>query len=480
MYRWRWPFIIFVSTVAIRLIGLGGESLWYDEAFSATLARLPLQQMIHATAGDVHPPLWYLTLWGFTHVFGYSEFWLRFPAAMFSGLAAVELYLVVKQTKDHRAGVVASGFYIASAGMQYYAQEARMYSMLTWLVFLSLRSIQDNNRLRFIPALALSMYSQNLSAVYVAPLAALAIWKWRKQSMLPLALAGASYLPWLGVLVRQISDISSGGYWIVPDHIGGVFYYWLYGTFGNRLPGWSQLHMVFAAIGLTFASIFALRKDFKKHIPLLVMALVPAAELFTISQLWQPMLLPRALLPASAGILGVWGSGMVQMPKPSRYASIAIAGTMLLIGLGNYYLDPTVRRLPAREDAELIAAHYQPGDALYHMNSGTAITYAYYLSDIPYYITPATQTLRHGLTDRTKAAIGLDQHESNVESIEKAYRRLWLFRVVGPAISAEEIAAGDHILAKYPVIDEWLIAESEWFGMTIYLLDLEPRYGMAK
>jgi len=38
------------------------EPLWYDEAFSAAVARLPVDRMIAATAGDVHPPGYYVAL----------------------------------------------------------------------------------------------------------------------------------------------------------------------------------------------------------------------------------------------------------------------------------------------------------------------------------------------------------------------------------------------------------------------------------
>ncbi|MCB0134971.1 MAG: glycosyltransferase family 39 protein, partial [Caldilineaceae bacterium] len=47
---------------ALRLLHLGAESLWYDETVSVHLARQPIPAMIAHTAGDIHPPGYYLLL----------------------------------------------------------------------------------------------------------------------------------------------------------------------------------------------------------------------------------------------------------------------------------------------------------------------------------------------------------------------------------------------------------------------------------
>ena len=51
---------------ALRLHRLGAESLWYDETVSVHLARKPIAEMLAHTAGDIHPPGYYLLLhlWG--------------------------------------------------------------------------------------------------------------------------------------------------------------------------------------------------------------------------------------------------------------------------------------------------------------------------------------------------------------------------------------------------------------------------------
>src|SRR6185369_16047245 len=81
---WGW---LMVLAAGLRLVGLGSESLWYDETFTALLAKLDLPHMLAAVRGDVHPPLWYLIEWLNVRIFGGSEFAMRLPAALFSVLA---------------------------------------------------------------------------------------------------------------------------------------------------------------------------------------------------------------------------------------------------------------------------------------------------------------------------------------------------------------------------------------------------------
>ena len=47
-------------------------SVWFDEAFSVYLARFNIAEIVHFTSLDVHPPLYYWLLKGWTVIFGHS------------------------------------------------------------------------------------------------------------------------------------------------------------------------------------------------------------------------------------------------------------------------------------------------------------------------------------------------------------------------------------------------------------------------
>ena len=48
--------LIVMGGFLLRLIRLGEQSLWYDETVSAYLASQSISDLIHHTAGDIHPP----------------------------------------------------------------------------------------------------------------------------------------------------------------------------------------------------------------------------------------------------------------------------------------------------------------------------------------------------------------------------------------------------------------------------------------
>lgn len=477
--RWQWPIILFASTLGIRMAGLGSEALWYDESFSAALGRLPLPQMIQATAGDVHPPLWYLVVWLVSHLGGTSEFWLRVPAALFSAGAVTELYLLVRNMVDHRTGLWSAGLMAFSAGMQYYGQEGRQYSLFTFLIMMCLRSALEDKRWRFAPTLALSLYTHNLAALYAVPLAGIALWKWRKDALLPLAIAGWSYAPWFAVLVRQLGDLSQG-YWIAEGGIGGTIYYWIYGSFGTRVPGWATIHTSLTAIVMTIGSLWAIRRDLKKYAPLLAVAGIPALELFTVSTVWQPMMLARGLLPSSAGVLGLWGLGLSKMNKQARTFALVILVPMIALSMVNYFTDPTVKRAPADPQIEIIESNWQSGDVIYHTTIATPIGYSYYLPEYDFAIMPGGNE-RGGLTRTTRDALGLSEHEMPVETLTgQGYRRAFVVWATGTSISDQQIAEASAIMDAYPVLKTWPIADTRFGDMTIYLVDLRGGYGMAR
>jgi len=91
----RWGFGLWVTLLAaaVRLCGLGVQSLWLDEAFSHLFATLPLDMVWQAMIVDaVHPPLYYLLMRLVIVLVGGSEFALRFPSALAGVLTVALLY----------------------------------------------------------------------------------------------------------------------------------------------------------------------------------------------------------------------------------------------------------------------------------------------------------------------------------------------------------------------------------------------------
>lgn len=116
--------------MGLRFYRLEAQSLWYDEGTSARLSEGPLRHILESVAQDIHPPLYYVLLHGWTALAGRSEFSLR----AFSALTGVLLIAAVGNLTARLFGREAGGIATLLTAVHplaiYYAQEVRMYTLL--------------------------------------------------------------------------------------------------------------------------------------------------------------------------------------------------------------------------------------------------------------------------------------------------------------------------------------------------------------
>ncbi|MCB2155074.1 glycosyltransferase family 39 protein [bacterium] len=125
---------ILLLAAAVHLTGLGQESLWADEFYTLlTVDQDSAADVVEAVAQrDPHPPLYFLTLYGWTRYAGLTDKALRLPSAL-GGIASVWLmYLVALQIwpGSRRRALLAALIAALSPFLAWYAQEARSYSLL--------------------------------------------------------------------------------------------------------------------------------------------------------------------------------------------------------------------------------------------------------------------------------------------------------------------------------------------------------------
>ena len=125
---------IFLLAFTLFLHHLDAQSLWYDEAVSARLATMSVADLVRWTAADIQPPLYYLLLHGWQGLFGNGEWALRALSAWWAFLAVAIGYALAYRITHTRAAARLTALALATAPwMVYYAQEARMYTMLVAL-----------------------------------------------------------------------------------------------------------------------------------------------------------------------------------------------------------------------------------------------------------------------------------------------------------------------------------------------------------
>jgi hypothetical protein len=235
--------LITLLALGLRLFGLDSQSLWYDEAFSVYLARMGLAEITARTAADIQPPLYYYLLHGWIQLVGDSERGLRGLSLLFGVLtvplmyaAAWQLFSRLPATQRRLAGLLAALLVAISPLHVWYGQEARMYTLLTFLCLLSSyllllvipRSIRGQNRWATL-ALWAAYTLVNIAALYTHYFAVFCLGfqalylflVWWEAGLRParlilgglasLLVTALAFLPWLPNLITRYGADAS--YW---------------------------------------------------------------------------------------------------------------------------------------------------------------------------------------------------------------------------------------------------------------------------
>lgn len=129
--------LLSILAFALRIFQLATQSFWYDEAFSVYLARFDLGTITARTAADIQPPFYYYLLNVWMLFVGDSEFAVRFLSLVFGVLTIPLMYVTARRLFNSTAALFAALIATFSALYVWYSQEARMYTLITFLGLLS-------------------------------------------------------------------------------------------------------------------------------------------------------------------------------------------------------------------------------------------------------------------------------------------------------------------------------------------------------
>lgn len=146
--------ILILAGAIIRLHNLGWNSLWLDEAATLFYAESGFAgAWHHFVSGEYNPPLFYWVTTAMLTV-GRSEFVLRlFPCLI--GIATIPLmYIVGKEWRNERIGLISSALVAFIPFHVFYSQEARAYTFAVFLVlamfYTYMRATRENKRMWWI------------------------------------------------------------------------------------------------------------------------------------------------------------------------------------------------------------------------------------------------------------------------------------------------------------------------------------------
>lgn len=441
--------IIFALAAACRLFAIHAAPLWYDENFTLVLARLPFDRMIAATAGDVHPPLWYLIEWIIFHAFPAAPVWtLRLPAAAFSLLALYGFDQLCDQIQlPARTRIIALCMMAFLPFQLWYAQEGRMYAMLECLVILALLFGLRRQWVAFTVVAVALPYTQNYGVIYLIVIAVVLFvedrsqWQYIFLSGMTSALA---FSPWAYVVKSQMTEIA-GRYWIMDAGPGAVLnaIYKQFWASAMLEPGVITSH-VLTFVVLILGTVYILRRA--DHLPariILMMAWAPVALSWLISLTWQPILLFRPLIGISPFLYIIAASAFAEVsPENARrdlvYAACFFA-PVFMFGFAGYYINiPAMKGEGAVSSMvqalTYIRANWQEGDVIYYADDGPMINIMPYAGDLPQYKLPACDErtgyapVLGSLSEPTRAALGI--HSADLADV--TYTRAWVFAPRSP------------------------------------------------
>ena len=391
------------------LIGLQ-QSVWFDEAYSVLLAKRPILDLIHFTAVDAHPPLYYLFLKGWAGIFGWSDVALRSLSAVALGGVVVFGGLLVKRMFGVRAALMAMPFVALSPLLLRYGFEIRMYALAaligiaaTYVLVCALETKSKSRQWKlyaiYAMLVALGMYTHYFMVLLWIAHAVWLAWRWRqdkqpiRKSPWLMALAGGVvlFLPWIPVLVIQVRGGTQATVLqpMTVDALVGIvsfsFLYqpaWLLGGAGTFL-----VVFIIAALGWLFVRTF--RKASKKergYLWLLAGYLVVPVISIALACLYHPLYIERYISPFIVGVMLLAGVSVSYSTKKIAslpgltgvvlYAAL-LFGVAQLADVGNFNFQ-RLQKPMVKEVAASVGA-CQKDTTLLAADAYTAIELAYYL-----------------------------------------------------------------------------------------------------
>lgn len=422
--------LVLVTLVAfgLRVFDLAKQSFWYDEAFSVYLARFDLGTITARTAADIQPPLYYYLLNLWMAVAGDSEFAVRFLSLVFGVLTVPLVYVLARRLFNSTAALFAALIATFSALYLWYSQEARMYTLITFLGLLSgyalVRALAPSPvakragaRWWLVFALAniAAIYThyfafallafQFLYAFYIiasrrAPLHAL------RNLVVAFAAILVAFLPWVPFMLNRLGEDASyfRGDLKLDEAVRHILINFSVGeSVLENIAQYIAVGWLVVLVLVLLAYLLSNRKSDSRTNPfsasgglvfsILYLVIPLALLLFLFSR--NPKFNARYLMLASPGLYLLLGAGLASLwrfMQSRRMIARVVSGALLVLTFGfllatslyavtNAYFDPAFTKADFRGVANFISANAQGDEAIILTSGHLFPAFDYYYRD---------------------------------------------------------------------------------------------------
>jgi uncharacterized membrane protein len=497
--------LILVVGLVLRVVQIGSDGLWLDEAYSVALAHMSIIDMVKATASDVHPPLYYFLLHYWVMAFGDSEIVVRLLSVVFGIAAIVMIYELGRLLFNREVGLVGALVLALSVFQIFYSQDARMYSLLVLLSLLSLYFfvlyLQRPSRLILVAYVLVTVlllytdvyglfvvivenvYLLGLFAISPAARRFLRIKEW-------IVLQSAIFVlfaPWIVIILRQIivsrqrlwqltvpsletlqaSFVAySGSLWLLISFCALAIICIITLALAGRWKPWKRIFKLESASSA--GSVVP-------HVLLPLWVVVIVAVPFVISQVY-PMFETHSAIAASVALFLLVAAGTVSIRQ--RHTKVLVLVFIVLLSgaaLCDYYTAPTTMttlswslmdvlkpKPQIREAVQYISANAQPGDLILYFPWWHTYDVNYYQTRADLLYTPLpTPPWPLGSTPIVNATA--------LNTAVQNHSRVWVLKsTYEPDVEKLNVTKTMSQTTPYPY---HVITTQKYLGFTVYLFE---------
>jgi len=316
-------YLILILGFILRLLLLGNQSIWLDEAFSIYHSQKPAYEIL--ALDDPSPPLYHLILHNWTGIFGISEFSVRFPSLIFGVISIYLIYLLGRRMHKEKAGLFAALILAVSPINVFYSQEARAYSLLFMLSLASMYFYMKKKNKWYVLFSTLMIYTHIFGFLILIVQGIHAIWrKDIKRIAIPFISVLVLFTPWF---LRLPSIIAEGHTTWIPfpkPYFIAIMGYNLVSGLIITLTGF---------ILIILAAIMLFRRQ--KILPSLWL-IVPIAVPLIFSLFFTPIFYPRYVMFVSLPLILM----LARAQKKLVYAFVIISFITLCIQQASIVKEP--------------------------------------------------------------------------------------------------------------------------------------------
>ncbi|MEV0664773.1 glycosyltransferase family 39 protein [Actinomadura luteofluorescens] len=374
-------------TLAVALVGIGGPSLWLDEAATISMTTRSYGDMLRVFPHlDLVHALYYMIMKPWVAAFGTGALALRLPGALAMAAAAAGVAVIGRRCLGPAAGLAAGLAWAAGPQTSRWAQEARSYAMTAAVAvlatYLLVRALDRDERRRwpwfagYAPAVAVLGFLHLDGALLLAAHGATVLLTRPKAGVWLrwLASAAVAAAP-LVVLALAAQDQKRQVKWL-PRPSWDVAWTQLQFLTGDRA-------LVAPVVTLALLGVVAsmLGRASRPHptasLPAVALpwALVPTVLLLLVSNVTDPVFYYRYTtycLPAVALLVGAGVAGLLTVARHPAARAILVCAAVAALAVPSLPAHDHIRRQDSRPDdmraaADVVRAHARPGDAIVYL-----------------------------------------------------------------------------------------------------------------